>query len=150
MCYSGGSHPATATRANKMVMMVCLFIFISVLFQPFLQSRQFVVEVVEALQLQIVADTTTVWSDGLVVGDAVEVEKFLHTGKAVVGEADVYLVGQPLIVLCMAERQGPQPIPQKSIRRYLPGYFSQRCRIRSAIRPSGRGDESSVCAILWA
>ena len=49
------------------------------------------------MQLQIVADTTTVWSDGLVVGDAVEVEKFLHTGKAVVGEADVYLVGQPLI-----------------------------------------------------
>ena len=66
-------------------------------FQPFLQSRQFVVEVVEALQLQIVADTAAVGGDGFVVGDAVEVEKFLHTGKAVVGEADVYLVGQPLI-----------------------------------------------------
>ena len=44
-----------------MVMMACLFMFVSVLFQPFLQSRQFVVEVVEALQLQIVADTTP-WS----------------------------------------------------------------------------------------
>ncbi len=31
------------------------------------------------------------------MGDAVEVEKFLHTGKTVVGEADVHLVGQPLI-----------------------------------------------------
>ena len=30
MCYSGGSHPATATRASKMVMMVCLFIFVNV------------------------------------------------------------------------------------------------------------------------
>ena len=96
MCYSGGSHPATATRASRMVMMIC-FIFILVLFQPFLQSRQFVVEVVEALQLQIVADTAAVGGDGFVVEDAVEVEKFLHTGKAVVGEADVYLVGQPLI-----------------------------------------------------
>ena len=44
-----------------MVMLGCLFMFVSVLFQPFLQSRQFVVEVVEALQLQIVADTTP-WS----------------------------------------------------------------------------------------
>ena len=29
MCYSGGSHPATAMRANRMVMMVFLFMFIS-------------------------------------------------------------------------------------------------------------------------
>ena len=72
-----------ATRASRMVMMVlalqatigrACFIFILVLFQPFLQSRQFVVEVVEALQLQIVADTTAVGCNGFVVRNTIEME----------------------------------------------------------------------------
>ena len=76
-------------------MMVCLFIFISILFQPFLQSRKFVVEVVEALQLQIVADATTVRGDGLIVRDAVKTEQLLQAGEVGIGNAYRLFIGQP-------------------------------------------------------
>jgi len=55
---------------------------------------QFVVEVVEALQLQIVADTAAVGRDGLVVGDAVETEQFLQAGEVGIGDANGLFVGQ--------------------------------------------------------
>ena len=34
MCYSGGSHPAIATRASRMMKMLC-FIFISFIYSSF-------------------------------------------------------------------------------------------------------------------
>ena len=70
-----------------MVMMVC-FIFILVLFQPFLQSRQFVVEVVEAVDAEVIANATAVGCDGFVMGDAVELEQLLQTGEVGVGDAN--------------------------------------------------------------
>ena len=42
-------------------------------FQPF----QFIVEVVETLDLQVIADTVAVGRDSLVIGNSVEVEEFL-------------------------------------------------------------------------
>ena len=69
-------------------MMFFLFIFILVLFQPFLQSRQFGGEVLVAVYTQVVTDAAAVGGDGLVVRDAVELEQLLQAGEVGVGDAD--------------------------------------------------------------
>ena len=48
------------------------------LFQFFLQVLHFIIEIVEAVDLQVITDATAVGCDGLVVGDAVEVEELLQ------------------------------------------------------------------------
>ena len=67
------------------------------LFQPFQQPLQFGVEVVVATDAEIFAYAATVGGDGLVVGDAVELEQFSQAVEVPIGEANGLLVGQPLI-----------------------------------------------------
>ena len=50
---------------------------------------KFVIEVVISIYAEVIADAAAVGGDGLVVGDAVEVEEFLHTAEVVVGRNDV-------------------------------------------------------------
>ena len=47
MCYSGGSHPATATKARSMVMIVFLFInYFFILYLLSILFRTFVAEII--------------------------------------------------------------------------------------------------------
>ena len=57
---------------------------------------QFIADVIETADVEIVADTTAVGRDGFVVGDAIEMEEFLQTSKVCIGDADGLFVGQPL------------------------------------------------------
>ena len=52
---------------------------ISRLFQFFFKSLQLFIEVVVSVDAQVVADTAAVGRDGLVVGNAVELEQLLQT-----------------------------------------------------------------------
>ena len=62
---------------------------------------QFVIEVVVAVDAQVVADLATVGCDGLVMWDAVEAEELPKTAEVVVGDADGLLVSQPFFHITM-------------------------------------------------
>ena len=62
---------------------------------------QFEVDVVIAVDAEVVADAAAVGGDGLIVRNAVEAEEFLHTGKVGIGDTDSFFVGQPLIDILM-------------------------------------------------
>ena len=66
------------------------------LFQSLFEQFHLMVEVIEAVNLQVIADATAVGRDDLVVGDAAKAEEFLQAGKVVVGDADGFFIGQPL------------------------------------------------------
>ena len=61
---------------------------ISRLFQFFFKSLQLYIEVVVAVYAQVIADAAAVGGDGLVVGDAVELEQLLQTGEVGIGDAN--------------------------------------------------------------
>ena len=71
------------------------------LFQFFLQVLHFIIEIVEAVDLQVIADATAVGCDGLVVGDAIKTEELLQTGEFGIDEANCRLVSQPLFDILM-------------------------------------------------
>ena len=61
---------------------------ISRLFQFFFKPLQLFIEVVVAIDAEVIADAAAVGGDGLVVGDAVELEQLLQTGEVGIGDAD--------------------------------------------------------------
>ena len=66
------------------------------LFQSLFEQFHLIVEVIEAVNLQVIANATAVGRDDLVVGDAVEAEQLLQTSEVGIGNADSFLVGKPL------------------------------------------------------
>ena len=57
---------------------------------------QLFIEVVVAVDAEVIADTAAVGRDGLVVGNAVELEQLLQAGEVGIGYADSFFIGQPL------------------------------------------------------
>ena len=66
---------------------------IQLLLQLLHRPLQFVLEVVVATDGEVFSDAAAVGRDGLVVGDAVELEEVLQTVEVGVGEADGLLAG---------------------------------------------------------
>ena len=66
------------------------------LFESLFELFHLIVEVIEAVNLQVIANATAVGRDDLVVGDAVEAEQLLQTSEVGIGDADSFLVGKPL------------------------------------------------------
>ena len=67
------------------------------LFESLFQLFHLMVEVIEAVNLQVIADTTTIGRDGFVMGDAVKAEELLQAGEVSVGNADRLFVGKPFL-----------------------------------------------------
>ena len=82
-----------------MIVDLCIirFALLEFLFQPV----QCEVEVVVAVEVEVIAHTAAIGRDGLVVGDAVEAEELVHTGKVGVGKTDGFFVGKPFLHIVM-------------------------------------------------
>ena len=61
---------------------------ISRLFQFFFKPLQLFIEVVVAIDAEVIADAAAVGGDGLVVRDAIEAEQLLQAGEVGIGDAD--------------------------------------------------------------
>ena len=68
---------------------------ISRLFQFFFKPLQLFIEVVVAIDAEVIADVAAVGRDGLVVGNAVELEQLLQTAKVGLCHTNSFLVSQP-------------------------------------------------------
>ena len=73
----------------------------NVLFQLFQEPLQFVLEDFIATDAKVFADSAAVGRNGLVVGDAIELEEVLQTVEVGAGDADGLFVGQPFVDILM-------------------------------------------------
>ena len=93
--------PVNETNASRRVMIVDLCIIRFALLEFLFQPVQIGIEVVVAVEVEVIAHTAAIGRDGLVVRNAVETEQLLHTGEVGVGKTDGFFVGKPFLYIVM-------------------------------------------------